>query len=127
MKKRELFDAVFAVYVAVLLAPVVGELAGIEAYVGFVAGVWFMVYTVMRAKAESFGALPARVGRRPTATVLIILPLVYGVAYVVGALVAEPPVRSPYVYLGILNVVLAVFTVAVARDAGRVGSYRRRR
>ncbi|MDZ7689137.1 MAG: hypothetical protein U5J64_10585 [Halobacteriales archaeon] len=116
MNYRTVFDAVLAVYIASLLAPVVGEFAGAEAYVGTLAGFWFVVYTAMRAGKSRLHRLPERVGRRPTATAVIVFPLVYGVAYVVGALVAEPPVRSPYVYLGLLCVGVGVVTVAVARE-----------
>ena len=116
MKQRTVFDAVFAVYVASLLSPIVGEFAGAEAYFGTLAGFWFVVYTATQAGKSKLRGLPARVGRRPTATALIVFPLIYGVAYIVGSLVAESPIRSPYVYLGLMCVGVGVVTVAVARE-----------
>lgn len=119
MRRRILFNALLAAYVAALVAPVVGEFAGAEAYVGFLAGAWFVVYTALSATGSRLDDLHERVGNRPWATVLIVVPLVYGVAYVVGVFVAEPLVEYPYVHLGIWGVAVGVATVAVARTVGR--------
>lgn len=121
MRKRTVFDGVFAAYVAALVAPMFGEFVGAGAYVGTFAAFWFVVYTGMRAGEGKLRGLPERVGRRPTATVLIVFPLVYGVVYIIGAVVAEPPVRSPYVYLGLWSVGVGIVTVAVARETAGVG------
>jgi len=118
---RTVFDALFAFYAAALFAPVVGEIAGLELYVGSLAAVWVFVYLGARVGAETLAGLPERVDRRPTATAVILLPFVYGVAYIVGSFVAEPPVRSPYVYLGLWDFVVGILTVAVAREAAGVG------
>jgi len=118
VRKRTVFDGAFAAYVAALVAPLFGEFVGAGAYVGTLAGFWFVVYTGMRAGEHKIRGLPKRVGRRPTATLLIVFPLVYGVAYIIGALVAEPPVRSPYVYLGLWSVGVGILLVAVAREVG---------
>jgi peptidoglycan/LPS O-acetylase OafA/YrhL len=122
MRKRTVFDGVFAAYVAALVAPMFGEFVGPGAYVGTFAGFWFVVYTGMRASETKLRGLPERVGRRPTATFLIVFPLVYGIVYIIGALVAEPPVRSPYVYLGLWSVGVGIVTVAVARETAGAGS-----
>ena len=122
MRKRTVFDGVFAAYVAALVAPLFGEFVGAGAYVGTLAGFWFVVYTGMRTSEDRLLGLPERLGRRPTATFLIVFPLVYGVAYIVGAVVAEPPVRSPYVYLGLWSVGVGIVTVAVAREMAGAGS-----
>lgn len=111
MNRHDVFDALFSLYAAALVAPAVGEYAGFRAYLGVLVGVWLVVY----AGASDAGELAERVGRRPYSTAVFVAPLVYGVAYVVGAAVAEPPVRSPYVYLGLWNVVVGVAVVAVAR------------
>jgi hypothetical protein len=118
---RTAFDAVFAAYVAALFAPAVGEFAGLVAYAAALAGFWVVVYSGMLAGRHEIRGLPERVGHRPGATAVVLLPLVYGAVYVVGALVAEPPVRSPYVYLGLWNFVVGVLAVALAREAAGVG------
>jgi hypothetical protein len=118
---RTVFDACFALYVAALFAPVVGEFAGIEAYAVVLAGAWVIVYAGIRVSGANTEGLPVRLGRRPTATVVIVLPFVYGVAYILGSFVAEPPVQSPYVYLGLWDFVVGILTVAVARETAGVG------
>lgn len=121
MRWRTVFDATFALYVAVLFAPLAGELAGMVVYAGFLAVAWLVVYGGVRAVGAKLRRLPERVGCRPTATAIILLPFVYGVAFVVGSFVSEPPVRSPYVYLGLWNFVVGILTVAVARETAGVG------
>jgi hypothetical protein len=118
---RTVFDACFALYVAALFAPVVGEIAGIEAYAVTLAGAWVVVYAGIQISGAKTAELPVRLGRRPTATVVIVLPFVYGVAYIVGSFVAEPPVQSPYVYLGLWDFVIGILAVAVARETAGVG------
>lgn len=124
MRWRTVFDSVLALYVAALFAPLLGELAGLLAYAGFLAVAWFVIYAGVRASEPKLRGLPERVGSRPTATALILLPFIYGVAYIVGSFVAEPPVRSPYVYLGLWNFVVGILTVAVARETAGVGRTR---
>lgn len=121
MNYRTVFDACFALYVAALFAPIVGELAGIEPYAVTLAGAWVVVYAGIRVSGVKTARIPVRVGRRPIATVIIVLPFVYGAAYIVGSFVAEPPVRSPYVYLGLWDFVVGILTVAVARETAGVG------
>ena len=121
MNYRTVFDACFALYVAALFAPIVGEFAGIKAYAVTLAGAWVVVYAGIRISGAKNAGLPGLVGRRPTATVVIVLPFVYGVAYIIGSFVAEPPVRSPYVYLGLWDFVVGILTVAVARETAGVG------
>jgi len=111
MDRRDAVDALFAVYFAALVAPPAGELAGFAAYLGVLVGVFLVVY----AGASEVDTLPERVARRPVSTALVAAPLVHGAVYVVGAAVAEPPIRSPYVYLGLWDVVVGVAVVAVAR------------
>lgn len=127
MKKRTAFDGLLAVYVAALFAPVVGEIAGLMVYAGTFVCAWIVVYAGVRLGKKRLRRLPGRLARRPTATVVIVFPLVYGVAYIVGAFLAEPPVRSPYVYLGLWSVIVGFVTVAVARETAGVGAYTRER
>ena len=124
MRWRTAFDATFALYIAALFAPLVGELAGMLAYTVFLAFLWLVVYGGLRAVGAKLRGLPENIGRRPTATAVILLPFVYGVAYIVGSFVAEPPVLSPYVYLGLWNFVLGILTVAIARETAGVGRTR---
>jgi hypothetical protein len=109
--RRDAFDFLVAVYAAALVAPVLGEYAGILAYLGGFVGVALVVY----AGASDAVTLPERVARRPFSTVVVATPLVYGVVYIVGEVLAETPVRSPYVYLGLWNVLVGLAVVAVAR------------
>jgi len=111
LNRRDAFDGLFALYLAALGAPAVGEAAGPVAYVVVFAGVWTLVY----AGVSKIEDAPEHLARRPAATVVVTAPLVYGFAYVFGAEIGEPPVRSPYVYLGLWNVVVGVAVVAVAR------------
>lgn len=94
------------------------------AYTVFLAFVWLVVYGGLRAGEPKLRGLPENIGRRPTATAVILLPFVYGVAYIVGSFIAEPPVRSPYVYLGLWNFVVGILTVAIARETAGVGRTR---
>ena len=109
--RRDAFDVLVGVYAAALIAPVVGEYTDVLVYLGVFVGVFLVVYSGS-SEAES---LPARVARRPVSTVIVAAPLVYGVVYIVGESVAETPVRSPYVYLGLWNVLVGLAVVAVAR------------
>ncbi|MFP4189119.1 MAG: hypothetical protein ACLFR5_06915 [Halobacteriales archaeon] len=109
--RRDAFDSLFAVYAAALVALVVGEYAGFVAYLGVFVG----VALVVRAGASEADALPQKVARRPYGTFVVAAPLVYGFVYIAGEAVAETPVRSPYVYLGLWNVLVGVAVVAVAR------------
>jgi uncharacterized membrane protein YjfL (UPF0719 family) len=111
--RRDAFDVLMVVYAAALVAPVVGEYAGILAYLGAFVGVALVVH----AGASKEDKLPEKVARRPASTALVAMPLVYGVVYIAGEAVAETPVRSPYVYLGLWNVLVGLAVVAVAREA----------
>jgi uncharacterized membrane protein YjfL (UPF0719 family) len=109
--RRDAFDLLIAVYAAELVAPAVGEFAGFLAYIGTLVGVALVVYS----GASKSERLPERIARRPYSTAVFVVPLLYGVVYVVGSFASEPPVRSPYVYLGLWNVIVGVAVVAVAR------------
>ena len=91
--RRDAFDVLVGVYAAALIAPVVGEYTDFLVYLGVFVGVFLVVYSGS-SEAES---LPARV------------------VYIFGEAVAETPVRSPYVYLGLWNVLVGLAVVAVAR------------
>jgi hypothetical protein len=109
--RRDSFDVLFAVYVAALVAPPAGKYAGFVGYLGVFVGVLFVVY----AGTSEARSLHERVARRPASTAVVVAPLLHGAVYVSGAVIAEPPVRSPYVYLGLWNVLVGVAVVAVAR------------
>lgn len=109
--RRDAFDVLTTIYVAALVAPAVGEFAGFLAYLGTFLGLAAVAYSVA-SKSER---LPERLARRPYSTMVFILPLLYGAVYIAGSVVSEPPVRSPYVYLGLWNVIVGVAVVAVAR------------
>ncbi|MCX2819321.1 MAG: hypothetical protein ACI9QA_000086 [Methanobacteriota archaeon] len=109
--RRDGFDVLFAVYVAGVVAPAVGGYAGILAYLGGFVGVTLIAYT----GASEAERLPQRVAQRPFSTGIVAVPLVYGVVYIVGEAVASTPIRSPYVYLGLWNVLVGIAVVAVAR------------